>query len=511
MKGYYLIKHHCSVRKRSKILILFKINRKSGARLFLAGLVLCLLLGQQPLTRADGIALPEMGDSSDSALSPAQARKIGERLMRRMQRVLYINTDPLVQDYIQSLGYRLASFSDNKTLQFTFFVVNDKGVNAFAAPGGFIGINTGLILTSQSEDELAAVLAHEIAHITQKHLARSVEAASKHRLATMLIILAAVLVGSQSSELTEAAIATGIATSAQLRINFTRANEQEADRIGIMLLHRAGFNPNSMATFFERMQQSLRLYGSRPPEFLSTHPVTSNRIGEARSRSRDLQPGKNERDRLDYFLIRARLRVLSSNEPHKLEKQIRLNLENGSYLDKTAERYALALSLLVNDKPQQALPLATRLYRQHPDRIIMILLQADALHKAGKTGKAERVYKLALENYPNNRAIVSATAGLMLKTGKAAQAKKLLAAYMRNKKADAGIYRLAANAASQLKQPDESMLFLAEHYFALGRVSDAIQQLQRANKLPNLDYFMSSRIQARLLEMKKIASEENAK
>lgn len=201
--------------------------------------------------------------------------------MREVRRSLTIVDDPQVQEYVSSIGYRLVAHADAGSGDFTFFVVQHEAINAFAAPGGFIGINTGLILASRNESELAAVVGHEIAHVTQRHLPRAFEQASQMNIPTA----AALVLGRQNSNIGEAALATAFAANQQNRINFTRSNEQEADRIGIDLVARAQFDPNSMATFFERLQQTYRFYEGSLPEYLSTHPVTVSRIADARARA----------------------------------------------------------------------------------------------------------------------------------------------------------------------------------------------------------------------------------
>jgi predicted Zn-dependent protease len=474
----------------------------------LIALLIALTVSLLAPVRADDIELPDIGDPSGRVIDPVQERKIGERLMRRLNRALYINRDPLVQEYIRSLGYRLVSYSDKQDQSFTFFVINDNDINAFAAPGGYIGINRGLILTTRSEDELAAVLAHEIAHITQRHLARTIAAAGRHRLATMLTILAAILVGANNAELQQAAIATGIATSAQLRLNFTRANEKEADRIGIMTLYRAGFDPNSMAAFFQRLQRSQRLYGSLPPEFLSTHPITINRIAEAKSRSADLKAKRAHRNRLNYYLIRARLEVLGSESPHALQKKYEIRLKQGRHLNKTAAHYGYALTLIRNEKFRLALGVIRKIRKTRPDSIPIIIAEADALFGAGKTRDGLKLYNNALKLYPNNRPLVMSAAASMMQSGHFKEARRLLTEYLRFNQDDTGIYKLYAEAASKTGHRGEAHLYLAEYYFANGLVGNAINQLKQGIRIKNLNYYIASRLNARLREIQKIVKEE---
>ena len=253
--------------------------------------------------------LPDIGDSSSNVLTPAKAQAIGDSLVRYLKRHKKINDDPLIQDYISSLGNVLSSNSDDAGRAFRFFVINDHTINAFAAPGKVIGVNTGLIRIAENESELAAVIAHEVAHVTQHHIARYLEAQRRHTLISTMAILAAVLIGNH--ELQKAAIVGSAAGNAQASINFTRANEKEADNIGIKLLISSGFDPYAMPRFFQRMQDASGSYGTLIPEFLRTHPVTTTRIAEATDRINTSTKYK-ARNNINFYLMKARLVVLSA-------------------------------------------------------------------------------------------------------------------------------------------------------------------------------------------------------
>ena len=248
-----------------------------------AVLVLALMLARVPVAGAQ-IQLPDFGDSSSKAFSNADERAIGEAFMREIRSRLTIVDDPEVEQYIQWIGYRLVSESDYYNLGFTFFVVADNQINAFAAPGGYIGANSGLITASESESELAAVLAHETAHVTQRHIARSIELAGRNNIPAIAGLIAAIIIGTQNSQAGAATAAAVVGGQAQKQIDFTRANEKEADRVGMQLLESSGFDPRAMPAFFEKLQSESRYY-RKPPEFLSTHPVTTARIADTRGRA----------------------------------------------------------------------------------------------------------------------------------------------------------------------------------------------------------------------------------
>jgi predicted Zn-dependent protease len=271
----------------------------------LAGLALALLC---PLALAQSSFddLPSLGEAAGRIYSPQQDQALGAAFMRELRQSDLILDDVATTSYLQNLGHRLTMHSESPGHGFTFFMVNDERINAFAGPAGHIGVNVGLFLAAESESELAAVLAHEIAHVTQRHLARAFEAADKLSLPTTAAILAAILIGTQDGQAGAAALTAASAASLQHQINFTRANEQEADRVGIQTLADASYDPHGMGRFFERLQKNSKLYGTQPPEFLSTHPVTTNRIAEAETRAASFSK-IDVPDDLDFRLLRADL------------------------------------------------------------------------------------------------------------------------------------------------------------------------------------------------------------
>jgi predicted Zn-dependent protease len=244
-----------------------------------------LLLAAMP-GRAVDIALPEMGDSAGALISPRDEHQIGQAFFWRLQQSTPLVEDPEVTSYIQSLGYRIAANSNDPGLDYTFFMVPDPAVNAFAAPGGFIGVNSGLLLTAETEDELASVMAHEIAHITQRHILRSFERHKRMTIPRTAAMIAAALLGAADPKAGSAAMMAVQAGDIQSQLDYSRAHEAEADNIGMQTLVAAGFDPEAMPSFFEKLQQASRYYGGDTvPEFLRTHPVTTSRIADAKGRA----------------------------------------------------------------------------------------------------------------------------------------------------------------------------------------------------------------------------------
>lgn len=468
------------------------------------------LVAATPVSHADNYPdLPDIGDSSGKVISPTQEMAMGENLMRWLRQNHLIIEDPLIQDYIDSIGHRLLPASDHNEQAFTFFVVDDITINAFAAPGGFIGVNTGLILTTRNESELAAVLAHEIAHITQRHIARSLEAASKNQLITTAAILAAILVGQQNGELSEAALSAGIASGAQLQINFTRANEQEADRIGIKTLGNSGYDPVSMATFFDRMAKATRLQGPQLPEFLSTHPVSVSRIADARNRAAQTERVRIE-ENLNYHLIHARIRALSGNDTNSTEQRFRENLKNGQYNHEDAERYGYVLALLQNHNYAEAGKQLKPLLDKDPGRIAYQIAGAQLEKRLGNTDGAIKIYEKMLLNFPHNHALSIYYAETLLEVNRPAVARSFLQGYTRTHTPDAYIHRLFARASTEAGHAAEGHQHMAEYYYLTGQTKAAIQQLTMAAGTKELDFYQASRIEARLQELQREAKKEKA-
>src|SRR5690606_35672994 len=264
------------------------------------------------------VNLPDIGSPADALLSKSDEAILGREIMRSIRASGMLVEDPIVNEYINEIGHRLAAQVNQGDHRFTFFVVDDPHINAFALPGGDIGVHTALLEATRSEDELAGVLAHEIAHVTQRHIARALHANQRQSILSTAIMLGAILAGaaSGSGDAMQGAIAVAQGTAIQQRINFTRANEYEADRVGIAALADAGFDPQGMASFFEVIPDNTRPVEARVPEFLRTHPVSSARIAEARSRARSY-PVVNQPDSPSYGLVRSRLMVARARTPEE--------------------------------------------------------------------------------------------------------------------------------------------------------------------------------------------------
>lgn len=442
------------------------------------------------------IALPDMGSSSRSVISAAEEQQLGEAFMRELRSQVRIIDNPQIEQYVKSLGYKLTEQSDDPSRRFTFFVVDEPVINAFAGPGGFIGINSGLITATESEGELAAVMAHEIAHVTQGHIGRSIELQDKMTLPALAGLAAAILIGSQNPEAGQAAAMGVMAGQAQMQLNFSRQNEEEADRVGMQMLAAAGFDPRAMPAFFEKLQQESRYY-SQPPEFLSTHPVTVSRIADTRARAEKYEY-RQYPESLSYHLVRARLRVMDADNPRQAVDRFEEGLRSGQYRNEQATHYGLALALEETGQTGRARSELAPLLDADPDRIEYRALAADIELEAGNLQKALDLYADAQKLYPDNELLTRGYAEALLRAGRAQQALRVLEEYRKYQGLDASMYRLLAQAYDQAGREVESRAALAEHYYRLGQLEAAIKQLHLAMQAPESDFYQSSRIEARL-------------
>jgi predicted Zn-dependent protease len=449
------------------------------------------------------IALPEMGDSAGALISPQQEHEIGQSFFWRLQQSVDLIDDPEVNSYIHSLGYRLAANSDAPSLSFTFFMVPDPTVNAFAAPGGFIGMNSGLILTSQREDEVASVMAHEIAHITQRHLLRSFEQSKQMSVPMTVAMIAAALLGATTdAKMGTAAIMAVQAGGIQAQINFTRANESEADNLGMLTLVRAGFDAQAMPTFFERLQQTSRFYtSSAVPEFLRTHPVTTSRIADARGRAVTYPLKKQLGDNLQFYLIREKLRVMAATDLNQLTVYYADVLASGSSLNNVAARYGYSLALAAKGDYIQARTVIQELIDQDKDRLSYQLALADLEMAVGRLPAALTIYNDNQKLYPDDQALTLKQVGALLQANMPAKAVALLQTQLELGAPSRQLYKLLSQAKADMGEKSQSHSWLAEYYYSSGRLEQAADQLRLAAGFAKNDDYQLAKISSRLREV----------
>ncbi|NDY96729.1 M48 family metalloprotease [Wenzhouxiangella limi] len=466
--------------------------------------VLCLSMS---VAAQQSLRLPEMGSTTTRVLSPEEERTFARDFERYLRANKLLIEDPLIRDYFDEMGFRLVSFSTRNNAPFRFFVIRDPSINAFAAPAGVIGLHSGLILTAHTEAEIAGVVAHEIAHVTQDHLARAMEAQQSTSLPTMLATLAlAVAAGAAGSpDASQAVLLSGMGLAQQFSINHTRQNEAEADRVGIGLLATAGYDPKGMAAFFERLNMASRAMGQGPPEYLRTHPLTINRVAEARSRAQQMtvrDPRSDER----FHFIQARLRVLMSRRAHQAIDWFRLRLEQE---DRPADamRYGLTLALARARRFDEAHSVLGELLEAGPERQLYRLLEGEVLLSEGRDDEALETLAELYRSFPGSRQVTTQYAETLMYGGdsdRAARAATIIRAHLRDHPHDLRMTELLAQAADRSGDEVRATEALAESYYLRGGVSEAIEQLEKVLERNDLDYYQRARITARLNEFRSL-------
>ncbi|NND61365.1 MAG: M48 family metallopeptidase [Gammaproteobacteria bacterium] len=470
----------------------------------IALLSLALLTPQVPLA-AVGDELPDLGDAGGAVISNNEEYQLGRMIMRQLRQSGALLDDPVVDEYVQALGQRLASHAHEGQHKFQFFVVRDPRINAFALPGGFIGIHHGLVLAAENESELASVLAHEVAHVTQKHIARMIESSGQTSLMTTAAILAAVIVGGATgadSDALQAAITVAQGTAIQSQINFTRANEYEADRVGIDILASAGFDPRAVGSFFETLSRYNGLAGNRVPDFLQTHPVTSERIAEARDRAAllatpDVPPS------LEFELIKARLRVANFDLSDEAVEYFEARRPVKDKHWHEADRYGYAMALLESGRAAEAWKHLEYLLEQRESVTAYHIGLARAQQAAGDIAFSRKTYERAIELFPRNVPLTLYFGEHLVQTGDPERAHKLLLDLVNNVKYTQPQVRLLALAASAAGDTADAHYYMSEVHVLAGNLPLAVQQLELALASPELDGVQRARFAARLDEIRK--------
>lgn len=447
---------------------------------------------------ADELQLPDMGDSTGTLISPAQEKVLGESFFRNIRSQLEISLDPDVQHYIQTLGQTLVANSDNPTQEFYFFVVLSDDINAFAGPGGYIGVNSGLILNSDSESELASVMAHEIAHVTQRHIYRSYEASSRMSLPAAAAMIAAIVVASQAPEVGIGALSAIQAGSIQMQIDFTRDNEQEADRIGIKTLERAGFDPRSMPAFFEKLQYASRYYGEGAPEFLRTHPITSSRISDTRGRA-EKYPYRQTPDSQSYRLIKEKLRIDSENTNQEdLERYFQSKLDQGTPEQRAAIQYGLGLTFIKKQQFAKAEEIFSSLNQRYPKQREYLSALAQVAVNQQDFESAKKRYLQLQQQYPDNAEYQFEYISILLRSRQPKLALQHLRLIDYRYQHYPNYYLLLARAYGDLGENVNLHRYMAEYLYAIGQTDAAIMQIKLAQKDKGLNFYLSSILEDRL-------------
>ena len=453
---------------------------------FVVTAMLVLTAGAADLASANSPAaldLPQIGEPADNTLSPAQEKALGARVMAELFRDGYALEDPELSEYITTMGYQLAAASSTQPPALTFFVVRDDRINAFALPGGYIGMNAGTMVASDSENELAGVMGHELAHVTQRHIARTAEDTQVGTIATWLAVIAAIIAGSSDPDVVLGALAIGQSINYQRQASYTRAHEQEADRIGIQTMAGAGFDPNGMSSFFQKLSQESRLYGSGIPEILRTHPLSTNRMAEAQSRAAEM-PKLLRANSIEFLLMRARARVLSADIPGESLEYFGKEIAAGH--DNAENRYGLALAQRLQSEAVRASATLAPLVEQFPRQPNVQLLHAELLAQMGQYPAALKTYERVLKLYPRYAPAILGYAETLMNAGRPDAARQYLLSHDQSHGAQILTHKLLAQAARESNNLAESAYQMGTYLFMRGDPGGALAQLDAGLRLPTL-------------------------
>lgn len=455
--------------------------------------------------------LPDIGSSSEQLMSPEDEKRLGKEFMHQVRQSLKLVDDSTSNEYIQALGEKLASQIDTRGQTFSFFIVQDSTINAFAGPAGYIGVHSGLIDAAESEGELASVMAHEIAHVVQQHLLRSLESSKNMSLATVGALIAAIVLGGQAGgQVGEAVFASTVAGATQQQLSYSRAHEQEADRVGIEMLARAGYNPNDMARFFEVLQQKSRIGQHNIPEFLLTHPVTGSRIADSKGRaaSYHFTPPKPDSTTSSntaptFELVKARLEVLS--EDRSEQKEILRSMEKAlanSGKSNHVLLYKIALHHQQLGNYDRARTILSQLREAEPQRIAFVIASAENEIDSQNYQRAIEILQEPILLYPDNPALTMLKAKALLMSDEAASAMRVLQEQIRSGRYTPENYKLLASAAQKSGHISEAYEALGNYYFALGETNTAIKHFEAALEKTAQDKYRELRLRARIKQLK---------
>jgi predicted Zn-dependent protease len=445
--------------------------------------------------------LPDLGDYSETVIGAHEESIIGSQILQQVYQSDSVIRDVEIEDYLNKVTSKIVDASDYSGSGITFFIVNDPSINAFAMLGGVIGVHTGLILSASTESELASVLSHEVAHITQRHIARMVGKLQKDSFKSYLGLGLALLLARSNPELARGALAASQALGVQTVLDFTRSNEKEADRIGIKILDKAGFDVRGSIDFFRTLQKGNRFSIGAAPSFLRTHPITSERISDIEARLAEY-PYKQRIDDPSFHFVKGKLRVFLRDK-RTIKKELEINVKNKSYTNELGERYALAYAYILNKNFKQAQNQLELIQRKNIENPMVEQLNIEILLKKGDMNGAYKAITKSLEKYPNNRVFVYGLANYFIERKLATKAIKFLRSYMLVFRNDAKLYEFLAKAYSLKGLKLLQFESLAESFYYKYNLQEAISQMDMAVRASDGDFYQKSRVEARLKQLQR--------
>ena len=461
-----------------------------------------LLLGALiPAAYVHANDLPELGDVSATVLSPLQEQRIAEQIMRDVYNSNQVLQDAEVTDYITALGLRLAANGPDRRQEFHFFAVKDNSINAFAMPGGVIGVHTGLIVAANNESEVAGVIGHEIGHVVQRHLARMLAQQKTDSIIGMAGMALALLAARGSPQLSGGAMAAASAGAIQRQLDYTREHEREADRVGFQILQSAGFDTRGLATFFETLQKGSRFSDGSAPSFLRTHPLTTERIADVRGRAEASASYRMLPYSPDFEYVKAKL-VAALGTPQQAISIFQHNLQERRYTSEDAQHYGLVIAFLRKNDPDSAARELAWLRKNATPHAMIETLGANIEVTRKNPDAAGKQFAAALSRFPNHRALVYGYAEHFLASGQPDQALKLIDEKLSSFPDDAYLYELKSRAYTAQGKNLLRHQAQGESYLRQYNMQRALEQFDLAVKAGDGDFYQQSIVEARLNELK---------
>ena len=444
------------------------------------------------------INLPELGDRVSGAVSADQEKAIGEMFLQQVYSNAPLISDPIIYEYTEHLIYRLSEYSQVKDRYFKILLIDDDSLNAFAAPGGIIGVNGGLFLYSDNEGQFSSVLAHELAHLSQRHFARNVLKSQDSNLASALVMVSSIAIALISNNPNAMAVGPAILQSQSLR--YSRLFEKEADRVGFANLVKAGYHPESMGEMFENMNEIRRLSGDLPPEFLLTHPLSSSRISDAFNAAENLPKEGTKKNSLEFSLIKARLEIyyenISQNSLRKFRERV-----NQEPID--SNLYGLALAHQKNNNYKESLELINKLIDAYPKNLILNNTKVDFLFESGKYEDALVHVNKFLEISPRNYPLSISKSKILLSMERYFESEEIIRDQLLRKNNNPDLWLLLSEIQRSSKNIIGYHQSRAEYFLLLGQNERALNQLEFALKLTQNNFQVSERIMTKIIEIEK--------
>mgnify|MGYP001170723003 CR=1 FL=1 len=449
--------------------------------------------------------LPTLGDTNDSIISKIERKHLGRSIVYGLKKTDKYLKDLVVEDYIKQIGYLLVSNSPVAGQAVEFFMVNDNSLNAFALPGGFIGVHTGLINKVRSESELASVLAHEIAHVSQKHIARMIAGQKRAGMASMAAVAIAILASRSGGDASMATLGAAQAGVIQSQLDYSREYEREADRVGLKILAKSSFDQHAVESFLKFMQKTTESSSSVVPSYMRTHPFFYERLSDIQNRLQN-RPYQQVPDSIEFLLIQARLKSMSML-PEESVKRFKLDLSEKNYTNELATLYGLTFSLMRARDYDGAHKLVNSLFNLSKGHPIVTELVGLVAIKRGFIEEGLGHFQKALTDFPNKLSLIDAYAKSLIECGKAKMAVEFLDSVSFKFRTESRIFELQSKGNSMLGNKLLQHRAQAEAYFHRGELALAIQQLELARSTGGGNYFEKSSIDARMKEFIKIRND----